>query len=573
MSTYTINKIQLPNGDICNLKDDKAPRSFFQEGQIITLENCGDNYPLNEFKIQFSPVQFGSGDPSSNNIRPIIGAQQAIITVCKKNLFDQSQLTACGFVLDENGYYTGTRGQFISFFAGFPKQICYKQNTRYTLSFYSYNGEGSNVTYIDFVYTDGTTDRCSFSGTTPTLYTSTSAANKTIQYLRGSYGSVTGVIVYIKDIMLVEGTAAASYQPYQDKTYNLFWNINKNLFDEQYIGIQTSSSTAIRYRSFYVGNNIVTLSTDMPLTSNSSTNLFIGPGITCQGLTVEDNGVALNSPRTVQPINGFVTIGYRNYSSVSPEDYNVQLQIGDTATTYEPYNNYIYGGELNVLTGELTITKAGIIGYAGETLPGAWISDRDIYAENTTPTTGAQVVYDLAQPITYQLSSVDVRTFAGFNNIGVNAWGNLQLSYSENNKLLTNVYNKLYTPQSATIEKDTVLTINSTSTNVPTSQAVATLVAEQIGTAFIETITGTDVTIVGQPNTRYNCGTLTALTITPPNAGTMDVIFTSGTTPTVLTVSGVKWPWWFEPTVLSTNTIYELLITDGTLGSVMSWDS
>ena len=570
MSTYTINQIELPNGDICKLRDSEAPQSVQAEGQIVTLENCGQNYPLNSCKIVFQPIQNGTGDPSSSNIRPITGASQATIIVCKKNLFDQSQLTACGFVLDENGYYTGTRTQFISFFGGFPKQICYKQNTQYTISFYNYNSSETNVSYIDFIYTDGTNDRCSFGGTTLTYYTSTSAANKTIQYIRGSFGSGNTVTVYIKDIMLVEGTVAASYQPYQEKIYNLSWNINKNLFNEQYNGIQTSSSTAIRYRSFYVGNNIVTLSTDMPLTSNSSKNLFIGSGITYQGFTVEDNGVALNTPRTVPAVNGYVTIGYRNYSSVSPEDYNVQLQIGDTATTYEPYNNYIYGGELNVLTGELKITKSGITSYAGETLPGAWISDRDVYAENTTPTTGAQVVYDLASPIIYHLSPSNVRTFLGLNNIGVNAVGNFQISYSKNNKILDGIFAQ--TPQATNIEKDEIITINSISTNVPTSQAVANLVAEQIGTSFVETITDTAVTITGQPNTRYVCGEITSLSITPPNAGTIDIIFTSGTTPTILTVQNVKWPWWFEPTSLSTNMIYELLITDGTLGSVMSWE-
>ena len=152
MSTYTINQIELPNGDICKLRDSEAPQSVQAEGQIVTLQDCGQNYPPNSCKIVFQPIQNRTGDPSSSNIRPITGASQAIVTVCKKNLFDQSQLTACGFVLDENGYYTGTRGQLISFFAGFPKQVCYKQNTQYTISFYNYNSSETNVSYIDFIY-------------------------------------------------------------------------------------------------------------------------------------------------------------------------------------------------------------------------------------------------------------------------------------------------------------------------------------------------------------------------------------------------------------------------------------
>ena len=63
------------------------------------------------------------------------------------------------------------------------------------------------------------------------------------------------------------------------------------------------------------------------------------------------------------------------------------------------------------------MTDAQIASYAGETLPGKWISDRDVYAEGTTPTAGAQVVYALATPVTYQLTAQEVRTLLGANNI------------------------------------------------------------------------------------------------------------------------------------------------------------
>ena len=45
----------------------------------------------------------------------------------------------------------------------------------------------------------------------------------------------------------------------------------------------------------------------------------------------------------------------------------------------------------------LTKTHKCIRSYNGETLPGAWISDRDEYVPGTTPTTGAFVVYELAE--------------------------------------------------------------------------------------------------------------------------------------------------------------------------------
>lgn len=100
----------------------------------------------------------------------------------------------------------------------------------------------------------------------------------------------------------------------------------------------------------------------------------------------------------------------------------------------------------------------------------------------------------------------------------------------------------------------------------------ASSIAEQIEIPLVETVAGTAVTITGQPNTRYICGEVTSISITPPEAGSIDVIFTSGSTTAVLTLpSTVKMPSWFDETSLETDTIYEVLITDGIYGSVMTW--
>lgn len=77
----------------------------------------------------------------------------------------------------------------------------------------------------------------------------------------------------------------------------------------------------------------------------------------------------------------------------------------------------VYGGTLDVTNGVLTADWANIPSYNGETLPGRWISDRDVYAPGTTPTIGAQVVYELATPVTYQLTPQEIQTLKGANNI------------------------------------------------------------------------------------------------------------------------------------------------------------
>lgn len=106
-----------------------------------------------------------------------------------------------------------------------------------------------------------------------------------------------------------------------------------------------------------------------------------------------------------------------------------RLELGSTATDYEPYQGDIYnitfpseagtvyGGTLDVVNGVLTVDRGNIASYAGETLPGAWISSMDVYTVGGTPTTGAQVVYDLATPIAYQLTPQQVTMLQGDNTV------------------------------------------------------------------------------------------------------------------------------------------------------------
>lgn len=72
---------------------------------------------------------------------------------------------------------------------------------------------------------------------------------------------------------------------------------------------------------------------------------------------------------------------------------------GDTLTLTLP--STIYGGSVDAVTGEGKETWRFIDSYAGETLPNEWKSDRDVYASGTTPTVGAQVAYELAEPVPF----------------------------------------------------------------------------------------------------------------------------------------------------------------------------
>lgn len=92
------------------------------------------------------------------------------------------------------------------------------------------------------------------------------------------------------------------------------------------------------------------------------------------------------------------------------------------------------------------------------------------------------------------------------------------------------------------------------------------------GEATVETVSGTNPVITGVANTRYICGEVSTISITPPASGIIDVIFTSGSSVAVLTVPNtVKWSNGFDPTALEANTTYEINILDGVYGAVMTW--
>lgn len=114
-----------------------------------------------------------------------------------------------------------------------------------------------------------------------------------------------------------------------------------------------------------------------------------------------------------------------------------------------------------------------------------------------------------------------------------------------------------------------VQVINSNASGVLINQII-----DQVQISLVENVSGTTPSIVAQPNIRYKCGELTTLSIIPPENGTCDIIFSSGTNATVLTIPNtVKFPSWFDPSSLDSSVIYEIMITDGIYGSVMTWAS
>ena len=88
----------------------------------------------------------------------------------------------------------------------------------------------------------------------------------------------------------------------------------------------------------------------------------------------------------------------------------------------------------------------------------------------------------------------------------------------------------------------------------------------------VEDYVSTDVTLSAEADTRYKYGELDSLEITSlPSVGIVNVMFQSGTTPTVLDLPvNVKMPDWFS---VGANMTVMISVVDGIYGSAQVWDS
>jgi hypothetical protein len=139
-----------------------------------------------------------------------------------------------------------------------------------------------------------------------------------------------------------------------------------------------------------------------------------------------------------------------NAAILSARNSQLQIELGSTATDYESYRGTtypitiptppgtVYGGTLDLTTGVLTVTHANIASYNGETINEPWISSEDVYTSGATPTTGAQVVYPLTSPQTYQLTPTEVETLLADNTVWADC-GNISVEWGNGGRISKNI--------------------------------------------------------------------------------------------------------------------------------------
>lgn len=194
-------------------------------------------------------------------------------------------------------------------------------------------------------------------------------------------------------------------------------------------GIITATGEQTKPTNFVLTTNVLDLRAGDYIVTNSATS----PGRWYLYNFTTSSDLA-NTANPAFTYNGTDDISFRLGPFNTPGEVNYRIMIrraSDADTTFEPYKGQsvtvpltdgsnpltVYGGTLDVTAGTLTVTWGNIASYNGETLPGRWISDRDVYAPDATPTTGAHVVYELATPVTYQSTPVQLAALPGYNAV------------------------------------------------------------------------------------------------------------------------------------------------------------
>lgn len=178
---------------------------------------------------------------------------------------------------------------------------------------------------------------------------------------------------------------------------------------------------------------------------NFAGSLRVGQAWSTNG-TVPSNGAYVRVSWGVEDYNVMLSVGAPDkywpyyitpFSSISSASF--ELSPDDTYTNATTYTvtvpaaaGNLYGFRYNPIAGKLYATTGHIASYNGETLPATgWYSDRDIYVEGTTPSTGAEVVYQLADEdiVEYDITPQTIPMFFHVNYIKTDTGVIVSFSY------------------------------------------------------------------------------------------------------------------------------------------------
>lgn len=260
-----------------------------------------------------------------------------------KNLFDENKLSNGEFV-EFNGVrcykYTDNANNF-------KYQDNFKENTQYTLTVQFFRDVGiTNKVNIVIHYTDGTSTTYVFDVSTKSTRTSTSG--KTIDHITGTDGYSISAYLDLSVTQIELGTAATSYEPYvggqpspspeyPQEIVNA--GKTKNLLD-------VSKEEQLSNNLYYYRNEHMLFRANQPYTFKihnipsdvSITGIYINVDNVTEKVAYSTNVITFTF---AEDTYGYIRVVFSGGTDMSlVNDRHCQLELGDTATDYEPYGTY-----------------------------------------------------------------------------------------------------------------------------------------------------------------------------------------------------------------------------------------
>ena len=190
-------------------------------GDIVSIDDGDERYPVKSLSVQLEPIQSGSGTPSPDNICPISGHTEVNTQRIGKNIWGGTQLRDDILAKVPNAVADDTNKTIRYDASSVTGKILFdkfKPNTQYTIILRGYNTNTSSQSEnISIRYTDGTTQYTQ--GFVNGVSRTVTDASKSIEYIRGQW--VTSVTyLYYDECGVFEGVLTADqFEPYQGTTY------------------------------------------------------------------------------------------------------------------------------------------------------------------------------------------------------------------------------------------------------------------------------------------------------------------------------------------------------------------
>ena len=355
---------------------EENPRTF--TGAMVSYESEIAGSPVTSLKVNLDPVQDGTGAPSPSNVRPISGYDSVKVARMGKNLcapFADSTGSANGIdytftdnVIEVSGTTTKANADTPDKYLGGanPVPIILRQGVTYTASLVG-KVEASNSVRL-MLKNEGTLKL--YYNSDNGIWTFTPETTQEINQVSLCFPT-SGTVVDIEAKLQIEvGDRATSYEEYSGDVYNIFLTpTGENLFDINTVFADTSKFTIENGTVSGTATNFSNAPYSIPSSLvgkklKFSVNATLGATPNHVRVSATVNGTAINGEWVEANTSGSSSV---IFTPTSTSDV-VRVVFGSSGSGVITISNVrleevntVYGGTLDVISGELIIDRASVV--------------------------------------------------------------------------------------------------------------------------------------------------------------------------------------------------------------------